>query len=34
MRGCGDYIRQSHAIVSQSLSKKKRIALGLAPGAK
>jgi predicted DNA-binding protein (MmcQ/YjbR family) len=25
-----DYIRQSHAIVSQGLSKKKRIALGLA----
>jgi len=25
-----DYIRQSHAIVAQGLSKKKRIALGLA----
>ena len=32
--GLRDYIRQSHAIVSQGLSKKKRIALGLAPGAK
>jgi predicted DNA-binding protein (MmcQ/YjbR family) len=31
--GLRDYIRQSHAIVSQGLSKKKRIALGLAPGA-
>ena len=29
-----DYIRQSHAIVCQGLSKKKRIALGLAPGPK
>jgi len=26
-----DYIRQAHAIVAQGLSKKKRIALGLAP---
>ena len=32
--GLRDYVRQSHAIVSQGLSKKKRIALGLAPGAK
>ena len=31
--GLRDYVRQSHAIVSQGLSKKKRIALGLAPGA-
>src|SRR6185312_1475567 len=29
--GLRDYIRQSHAIVAQGLSKKKRIALGLAP---
>ncbi len=29
-----DHIRQSHAIVSQGLSKKTRIALGLAPCAK
>jgi predicted DNA-binding protein (MmcQ/YjbR family) len=32
--GLRDYIRQSHAIVAQGLSKKKRIALGLAPEAK
>ena len=30
--GLRDYIRQSHAIVAQGLSKKKRIALRLAPG--
>jgi predicted DNA-binding protein (MmcQ/YjbR family) len=29
-----DYIRQSHSIVSQGLSKKKRIALGLTLGLK
>jgi predicted DNA-binding protein (MmcQ/YjbR family) len=29
--GLRDYVRQSHAIVSQGLSKKKRIAFGLAP---
>ena len=28
--GLRDYVRQSHAIVSQGLSKKKRIELGLA----
>jgi predicted DNA-binding protein (MmcQ/YjbR family) len=27
-----DYIRQSHAIVSQGLSKKRRVALGLTTG--
>jgi len=31
--GLRDYIRQSHAIVAQGLSKKNRIALGLVPGA-
>jgi predicted DNA-binding protein (MmcQ/YjbR family) len=32
--GLRDYIRQSHAIVAQGLSRKKRIALGLAAAAK
>ena len=27
-----DYLRQSHAIVAQGLSRKRRVALGLAPG--
>jgi predicted DNA-binding protein (MmcQ/YjbR family) len=33
-KGLQDYIRQSHAIVSQGLSKRKRLALALTPGPK
>jgi predicted DNA-binding protein (MmcQ/YjbR family) len=32
--GLQDYIRQSHVIVAQGLSKKKRMALGLSPSPK
>jgi predicted DNA-binding protein (MmcQ/YjbR family) len=32
--GLQDYIRQSHVIVAQGLSKKKRMALGLSPPPK